>query len=170
MKVSEIYGKRVESTNGKRGYVISVNAGAKRIECLICADEDENEFAVDIKNIVSIGSKIIYEDREGAIKASKPIRLGSAGFDESGKYLGNLEEYLFEGATLLRAKIGKKNYPAEELVCGDAVIVKKLKRLKGNVMKEGKIIIKSGTYLSDEVLNDAKEQGEYVQTKMKSIQ
>lgn len=169
MKISEIYGKTVESTTGKKGYVITVKANGDKLECLICADENENEFTVDINNVVKFGERIIFNDRESAIKSAVPVRLGRASFDESGKYLGNLEEYLFEGATLLRAKIGKKNYPAEELVCGDAVIVKKLKRLKGNVMKEGKIIIKSGTYLSDEVLNDAKEQGEYVQTKMKSI-
>lgn len=169
MKVSEIYGKRVESTNGKRGYVISVNAGAKRIECLICADEDENEFAVDIKNIVSIGSKIIYEDREGAIKASKPIRLGSAGFDESGKYLGKLVEYTFTKSKLLRAKIGRKNYPAEGVLTGDIVIVKKLKTLKSDVIKDGKVIIKRGTPLTEEVIAIAEQQGEYVQTNLKAL-
>lgn len=169
MKISEIYGKRVESTTGKRGYVIAVKANGNKLECLICADENENEFTVDINNVLKFGEAIIFNDRESAIKSALPLRLGRASFDESGKYLGNLEEYLFEGNTLLKAKIGKKNYPAEELVCGDAVIVKKLKRLKGNVLKGGKIIIKSGTYLTDEVLNSAKLQGEYVQATMKSI-
>lgn len=169
MKISEIYGKTVESTTGKRGYVITVKANGEKLECLICADENENEFTVDINNIIKFGDRIIFNDRESAMKSAVPVRLGRASFDECGKYLGNLEEYLFEGNTLLKAKIGRKNYPAEELICGDAVIVRKLKRLKGDVVKEGKIIIKSGTYLSDEVLNDAKEQGEYVQAKMKSI-
>ena len=169
MKISEIYGKRVESTTGKNGYVITVKANGKRLECLICADENESEFTVDINNVVKFGETIIFNDRESAIKSAVPLRLGRASFDEGGKYLGNLEEYLFEGNTLLKAKIGKKNYPAEELVCGDAVIVKKYKRLKGNVSKEGKIIIKSGTYLTDKVLDNATLHGEYVQAKMKSI-
>lgn len=170
MKISEIYGKTVKSTAGKRGYVITALANGEKLECLICADENENEFTVDINNVIKFGDTIIFNDRESAIKAALPIRLGRASFDEYGKYLGNLEEYLFDGNKLLKAKIGKKNYPAEELVCGDAVIVKKLKRLKGDVVKKGKIIIKSGTYLSDEVLNDATAQGEYVQAQMKSIQ
>ena len=73
MKVSDLYGKKIESTAGKKGYIISVNANAGRLECLICADEDENEFAVDINSIVSVeNNKIIYEDRESAIKAAKP--------------------------------------------------------------------------------------------------
>ena len=169
MKISEIYGKTVESTAGKRGYVITVKANGDRLECLVCADEDENEFTVDVNNIVKYGETIIFNDRESAIKSAIPIQLGRASFDECGKYLGNLNEYSFEGNTLLKAKIGKKNYPAGELICGDAVIVKKLKKLKSAVIKEGKIIIKSGTYLTDKVLNEAKEQGEYVQTTMKSI-
>lgn len=169
MKISEIYGKPVESTAGKRGYVITIKANGNKLECIVCADEDENEFTVDINNIVKFGDTIIFNDRESAIKSATPIRLGKAGFDEYGKYLGNLNEYLFEGNTLLKAKIGKKNYPAGELICQDAVIVKKIKKLKSAVIKEGKIIIKSGTYLTDKVLNDAKEQGEYIQTTMKSI-
>lgn len=170
MKISELYGKTVESTAGKRGYVLSVKASGNRLECLICADEEENEFTVDINSVLKFGNIIVFEDRESAIKSSKPLRLGRASFDESGNYLGNLDEYLFNGKTLLKAKIGKKNYPAAELVCGDAVIVKKIKRLKGDVVKDGKVIIKSGTCLTDEVLSDALNQGEYVQTKMKSIQ
>ncbi|MCH5142885.1 MAG: hypothetical protein J1G07_04160 [Clostridiales bacterium] len=169
MKISEIYGKRVESTAGKRGYVIAIKANGKKLECLICADENEDEFTVDINNVINFGDVIIFNDRESAIKSALPLRLGRASFDECGKYLGNLEEYLFEGNTLLKAKIGKKNYPAEGLVCGDAVIVKKIKRLKGDVLKSGKIIIKSGTYLTDEVMDSATLQGEYVQTTMKSI-
>jgi len=111
MKVSMFYGKPVESTAGKKGYVISVNANAGRLECLVCADEDEKEFFVDLKNVISIDGKIVYEDRDSAFKASKPVRLGRAGFDENGKYLGNLEDYVFSGNKLLKAKIGKKKLP-----------------------------------------------------------
>lgn len=170
MKISELYGKTVRSTAGKRGYVIAVKANGNKLECLVCADENENEFTVDINNVIKFGDTVIFNDRESAMKSATSVRLGRASYDESGKYLGNLEEYHFEGNTLLKAKIGKKNYSAEELTCGDAVIVKKLKRLKGAVIKEGKIIIKKGAYLTGEVLNEAKQQGEYIQTRMKSIQ
>lgn len=170
MNVSEFYGKKVESTAGKKGYVISVNAYAGKLECLICADEDENEFAVDVKNIVTLENNlIVYEDRESAIKASKPLRLGCAGFDEKGVYLGNLEEYTFSKNKLLKAKIGKKTYPAEGVLLGDVAIVKRIKRVKADVIKNGKVIIKKGTPLTNEVLADAESQGEYIQTSLKSI-
>lgn len=170
MNVSEFYGKKVESTAGKKGYVISVNAYEGKLECLICADEDENEFAVDVKNIVTLENNlIVYEDRESAIKASKPLRLGCAGFDEKGVYLGNLEEYTFSKNKLLKAKIGKKTYPAEGVLLGDVAIVKRIKRVKADVIKNGKVIIKKGTPLTNEVLADAESQGEYIQTSLKSI-
>ena len=40
MVISELYGKRGESTAGKKGYIISVTGGAGRVEFLTCADED----------------------------------------------------------------------------------------------------------------------------------
>ena len=169
MKISEFYGKKVESTAGKRGYVISVNARAGKVECLVCADEDENEFAVDINYIKSIGDKIIYEDRESAIKASKPLRLGCAGFDEQGNFLGKLEDCTFSKNKLLKAKIGKKNYPAEGLQLGDIAIVKAIKTVKADVVSGGKIIIKKGTPLTAQVLDTAQTAGEYVQTSLKSL-
>lgn len=169
MKISEIYGKKVESTSGKTGYVVSCNGAAGKLVCLLCADEDENEFYIDVKNIVSIGSKIIFEDRETAIKASKPIRLGRAGFNENGKYLGNLNDIDLKGAKIQRAKIGKKNYPAEKLFMDDVIIIPAVKRLKSDVVKDGKVIIKKGTEVNSEVLASAEQNGEYVQTNLKSI-
>lgn len=169
MNISELYGKKVKSTVGKTGYVVSVKATAGRLECLVCADEDENEFAVDVRNIISVDDKIVYEDRESAIKAAKPIRLGCAGYDENGKYIGDLTEYTFSGNKLLKAKIGKKNYPSAGLTLGDVIIVKKTKKLKSDVVKDGKVIIKKGTHVTDEVLSAAEAQGEYIQTNLKSI-
>ncbi|MBD5632255.1 MAG: hypothetical protein HDP34_03385 [Clostridia bacterium] len=170
MKVSDFYGKKVVSTAGKRGYVVSVNASAEKVECLICADSDENEFMVDVNNVVRIGdTKIIYDDRETAMRQAKPVRLGSLCFDESGNYLGTLCDYLFNNRGLQKAKIGKKNYPAERVISGDVIIVKDIKTVKSDVLKDGKILIKKGTPVTEEVLKTAESEGEYVQLTMKSI-
>ena len=169
MNVSVLFGKKVVSTSGKSGYILSVNGGHGRVECLVCADEDENEFIIDIKNVLSFGEKVVFEDRESAIKSACPLALGRAGFDEKGKYLGEVCEYTFNGNKLLRAKIGKKNYSASDVVCGDAVIVKQKKRLKQDVIKDGKVIFKKGTPITEEVLASAERQGEYVQTNLKSL-
>lgn len=169
MNISELYGKKTESTDGRKGYVISVNANDKKLECFVCADAEENEFIIDVKDIISLGDKIIYEDRETAIKGARPIRLGRAGYDERGNFLGNLEDFSFNGKNLLKAKIGKKNYPAEGIVCGDVVIVKTARKLKYDVVKDGKIIIKKGTPVTEEMFETAEKQGEYFQAKMKTL-
>ena len=169
MNVSMLYGKKVLSTEGRKGYVISVNAAAGKIECLTCADEDENEFFVDMKNVLKIGDTILFEDRERAIKAAKPIRLGRASYDDGGIYLGNLEDMSYSGKRILRVKIGKKSYSPTELIYGDVVIAKKTKRLKSDVVKDGVVIIKKGTPVTGEVLKKAEKAGELIQTNLKSI-
>ncbi len=97
------------------------------------------------------------------------MRLGCAGFDEKGNYLGILEEFTYSKNKLLKAKIGKKTYPAEGLLAGDVIIVKRVKRVNADVVKDGKVIIKKGTPLTNEVLASAEANGEYIQTNLKSI-
>ncbi len=169
MNISLFYGKKVESTEGKTGYVISVKAISGQLICLLCADEDENEFTIDVKNIIKIDHKIIFEDRESAIKNAKTVRLGCAGFDEEGNYLGNVEEFSFKGTKLLKAKIGKKSFSAENLIYGDVILVKRTKKLKFDVTKDGKVLFKKGTVITPKILKMAEENGEYVQTNLKSF-
>ncbi len=169
MNVSKLFGKKTESTSGKKGYVISVNGGNGKVECLVCADEDENEFIVDMKDVVMFGEKIIYQDRTDAFKNARPLLIGRSCFDDRGNYLGEVEDYAFKGNKLLSAKIGKKNYPADELICGDVVIISKKKRLSDDVLKDGKIIFKKGDEVTEELLLKAEQQGEYIQTSLKSL-
>ena len=169
MKLSEIYGKKVLSTTGKEGYVLSVNAAGEKLTCFVCADMREREFTVEFKNIVKFGEKIIYTEGENCEAMGTPLRLGRACFNERGNYLGNLQDFTFFGDKLKTAKIGKKNYPAEGLILSDAVIVGDIRRLKSDVVKDGKTLFKKGTYVTEEVLNEAAVAGEYVQTTLKSI-
>lgn len=169
MNISELYGKKIVSTTGKKGYIVSVNAGESAIEGLICADENEDEFAVDVKNIVKYGNEIVYEDRETAIKKAKPLRLGRVSYTVEGKYLGLVEEFILKGNKIISVKIGAKKYPVQSVVFGDAAIVKGVKKLKSDVVKDGKVIIKKGTPVTDEVMTRAAQNGEYVQTSLKSI-
>ncbi|MDE6598281.1 MAG: hypothetical protein K2K60_06550 [Clostridia bacterium] len=170
MKVSLFYGMKVESSSGKRGYVISVNVNGGRLECLVCADEDENEFSVDVKNIISVKESIKFEDRESAIKASTPLRLGKPVYDNDGMYMGTLTDFSVEKNVLSAAFVGRKKFSADDLVCGDAVIVKsKARVLKSDVKKDGRVILKRGTPLTPEVLQKAQQEGEYVQTNLKTL-
>ncbi len=168
MKLSEIYGKRVLSTAGKEGYVLSVNASDGKLVSLVCADEREREFTVDFKNVLKTGEKIIFNE-SGEESVGVPIRLGKACFDENGGYLGNLQDFTFFGDRLKTAKIGKKNYPADILIAGDVIIVKRVSTLKGDVVKNGETLFKKGTFVTDDVLNEAAAAGEYVQTRLKTL-
>jgi len=51
----------------------------------------------------------------------------------------------------------------------DVIIIPAVKRLKSDVVKDGKVIIKKGTEINSEVLASAEQNGEYVQTNLKSI-
>ena len=169
MNISQFYGKKIVSTSGKKGYIISVYASANKIEYLLCADADEKEFKVDIASLISVGNEVVFEDRETAMKEAKPVRLGRVGFNEAGKLLGVVEDYIFKAEKLTFVKIGNKKYPADSITVGDAVIVKGVKKVKSDVFKDGKVIIKKGTPLTGDVLNRAAESGEYIQTNLKSL-
>lgn len=168
MKLSQIYGKTVLGTNGKQGYVISVNADGQSLY-FVCADDNEREFIVNMENVITLGSKIIYDGKECEKTDAAPVRLGRAGFDMRGKYLGNLEDYTLAGGKLKTARIGKKNYPADGIISGDVIIVKDIRRLKSDVVKNGKTLFKKGDFVTQEMLAEAAAEGEYVQTTLKSI-
>ena len=80
-----------------------------------------------------------------------------------------MEEITFKGDKLLKAKIGAKTYSAETLTYGDVIIVKKVKKLKYDVVKDGKVLFGKGTAVTREVLTEAELAGEYVQTNLKTI-
>ncbi|MCM1532674.1 MAG: hypothetical protein NC114_10455 [Ruminococcus flavefaciens] len=170
MKISILYGMPVQSTAGKTGYVISVNESLGKIQCLVCADENENEFAIDVKNIISVNDKVTFEDRESVIKHSTPVRLGKPVYSGEGKFLGHLTDLNVESNEVVSAQVGKKKFSAGNFVCGDAVIVKKFERvLKSDVKKDGRVILRRGTSLTPEVLEKAQEEGEYIQANLKSF-
>lgn len=168
MKISQFLGKRIIGENGKDGYVLSVNTNGESLY-FVCADSEEREFAVDMQNVTGFGDSILYNGAESDKKAFTPVRLGKAAFDMRGNYLGNLEDFTLSGGKLKSAKIGKKNYPVEGLIFGDVIIVKDLRRLKSDVVKDGSILFKKGAYITDEVLVEAVAAGEYVQTTLKSL-
>ena len=167
MKVSEFFGKRILGTNGRDGYVVSVNGDGQNV-LLVCADGNEREFCVDFKNILSVGDKLIYDGTEVEICA-KPLRLGRACFDMQANYLGNLSDFTLSGGRLKTARIGKKNYPADGIILGDVILVKDMRRLKADVKKDGRTLFKKGSFVTDEVLSEAAAEGEYVQTTLKSL-
>lgn len=169
MNISQIFGKKVVGTSGRKGYVISVNASGDRVESFICADEAEEEFIIDCTNIKSYGNEIVFEDRQRALNTAKPVKLGRAAFDRRGKFLGFVEDVVLKGNKITSVKIGDKKYPAANIIFGDAAIVEEVKKLKSDVIKDGKVLIKKGTPVTREILQKAYENGAYIEVNLKSI-
>lgn len=169
MKVSVYYGKETLSTGGKKGYIISVNAEDKKIVSFTCADENEKRFLISAGSVKSVKEKLVYAEGEKAA-AGAPLRLGAPVYDCEGNFLGKLTDVTAEKNKILFAHSGTKKYAADDIVLGDAVIVKSSARiLKSDVKKNGKIILKKGTPLSDESLKKAQKAGEYIQANLKTI-
>lgn len=169
MKLSGIFGKKILNNAGKEGYVLSAGLCGGTLY-LLCADDNEREFCVRWDSVLDFGGDgIVYDGREESLKKVYALRLGLPCYDFNGTFLGNLEDCTVTGGKLKSAKAGKKTYPAGGLVWGDAVLVKELRRLNCDVVKDGKKIFKKGEYVTDELLGEAVAAGEYVQTTLKSL-
>ena len=95
MKLSEIYGKEVESKDGQvHGWVRGILAKNGAPQFLQCFDDDEREFDIDVKNIICTGEKIVFEDRPAIKKQSTNMRLGVPAYSEYGNFLGYLAEII----------------------------------------------------------------------------
>lgn len=170
MKISQVFGKIVESSSGRSGYVISVNACGNNITGLTCADRDELEFDIPVKYIKSIKNTITYSYGGRRGEDEKSVTLGKPVFDCEGNFIGKLSDITFDKFKITHIYVGNKKFSADDVICGDAVIIKNsIRFLKSDVVKNGKIIFKRGTPLTEDVAEKAQLVGEYVQTNLKTI-
>ena len=170
MKISLLFGKRVESASGRGGYIMRVNGIGNEITSFTCADEDEQEFDIPVKNIKSIKNTVTYSYAGKHGGSERSITLGKPVFDCEGNYIGRLTDIVTEKYEITSVFVGNKKFSADDIIYGDAVIVKSNVRfLKSDVKKNGKIIFRKGTPVTDEVAEKAQLVGEYVQTNLKTI-
>ena len=170
MKISLLFGKKVESNTGKPGYILRINAVDNEIIGFTCADGDEREFDIPVRNIKSIKNTVTYSfegKREGNAKS---LTLGKSVYDCEGNFIGNLCEIVTEKYKIISFVVGNKKFSADDVICGDVIIIKNsVKFLKSDVKKKGKIIFRKGTPITDEIALKAQKAGEYVQTNLKSM-
>ena len=170
MKISLLFGKRVVSASGRSGYVIRVNAIGNAVTSFTCADNDEMEFDVPVKNIKSVKNCVTYSYAGKHGGDEKSIVLGRPVFDSEGNFIGKLTDIIIEKYVITYVYVGNKKFSADDVICGDAVIVKSSVRfLKSDVKKNGKIIFHRGTPVTEEIVQKAQLVGEYVQTNLKTI-
>ena len=170
MKISLLFGKKAESILGKSGYVLRVNAIGNDIAGFTCADGDEREFFIPVRNIKSIKNTVSYTDAGKPEGDLTSLTLGKPVYDCEGNFIGNLSEIVTEKYRIISFVVGNKKFSADDIICGDAVIIKNsVKILKSDVKKKGRIIFRKGTPVTDEIEKKARLVGEYVQTNLKAI-
>lgn len=169
MRLSKLIGAKIG--NGKKsGYVICVNENYDKELSLTCADENEEEFSVPVKNIRAVKDGFSYSKEDEADAFAKAVNLGRPVFDCEGNFIGKLSDVIIEKNKISAIIAGNRKFGAADVISGDAVLIKNsVVLLKSDVKKNGKIIIRKGTPLTDEVTKKAQKSGEYVQTKLKSI-
>jgi hypothetical protein len=124
MNLTWLIGRPVECCNSdKSGYVLAACVLQDRVEFLLCADEHEKEFKIDVKDILSWGERIVYEDRARIEKEAKPVELGKQCFDITGNFLGILKDYTIDDGKLQTAHIGNLSLSPEALTVGDVVLI-----------------------------------------------
>ncbi len=169
MKLSDIYGREVLGSDGKkRGWVRGILGKGGTPQFLQCFDEDDREFDIDVNDVEKFGEKIIFSDRAHLKSQCSRLRLGLPAYSAAGRFLGNLND-IVSNRRGVHYIIGKKRYGAENICVGDAVIVSEPRTLKDDVLSEGTVIIKKGAPLTADALKKAEEAGEYFQAQMKTI-
>jgi hypothetical protein len=124
MKISNLYGIKVESFNKKKnGYVLNIATSDNKITYLICIDDNEREFLIQPTNIISMGDKIVFDKVSTKQPCKNKLQLGKSCFTQSGKFLGKLTDYECANFNLKFAIIGNKKFATTRLTFGDIIIV-----------------------------------------------
>lgn len=125
MKVSQLYGKRIESADKKtHGVILGVSCAENVIEGYICFDEQENEFFASAVGARNLKDKVTFKKLGKENKCSYRLRLGLPVYSQSGKLLGSLSDCTVKGGKLTAIFCKNKKYPISRLNISDAVIVK----------------------------------------------
>ena len=170
MRLSKLLAAEIENPNKKRGYVFGGNLNGDGDIILNCADENEDEFCVLLKNVRTVKDKLTFTKECDADEFSSPVRLGKPVFDCEGNFIGRLSDVVIEKNAVSAIIAGNRKFNYRDVVLSDAVLIKNsIAFIKSDVKKNGKIIIKKGTPLTEEVSEKAQKNGEYVQTKLKSL-
>jgi hypothetical protein len=125
MKISELYGKRVESEDKlTNGFIMGVRHDGGKIRFLHCFDNDDKEFFIDVSDLTQRDGQLIFKKTARVEKSCLSIRLGSPIYSDKGKFLGRLTDAECTNFTIKSAFADNKKYPAKRVIFGDAIIVK----------------------------------------------
>lgn len=123
MTLNELYRMKVERMDGRRsGYVLRALAEGTDIRTLVCADEDEREFAIDTDKIINSDGRIVYERECPKPSRRNTLRAGTACFDERGKFLGMINDYNLNRFRVVSANVSGRKLPFDRLHVKDVAV------------------------------------------------
>ena len=143
MEFSKLIGKRILSTDGEAvGYALKayLSQDLTALECLWCADDEENEFALLASSIQKIGDAIIAVNEKTSAPVGIPCPVGKAVFDEQGNLLG-VASALTSGANgtlTVVGPCGEKEFSVKRICAGDTVMIRS-KRDMGSKKEQKRI-------------------------------
>ncbi|MGN0824194.1 MAG: hypothetical protein ACI4MB_03910 [Candidatus Coproplasma sp.] len=124
MKISKLYGKKIQSEDKKiQGVIMAISCNKNVIEGYICFDEDEKEFFAKAVGTKFLKDKVVFNELGYEGKNSFRLRLGVPAFTKEGKHLGFITECSVMGGKLSAVFIKNKKYSAGQISVLDAVIV-----------------------------------------------
>ena len=91
MLISSLVGKTVLSRSGERfGYVLALRPtrDMKKLSCLVCADEDEEEFFLPARAVLSVEDAVIAGRQRTNAPTGIPSPIGSPVYTHTGEQLG----------------------------------------------------------------------------------
>lgn len=95
MLISSLVGKTVLSRSGERfGYVLALRPtrDMKKLSCLVCADEDEEEFFLPARAVLSVEDAVIAGWQRTNAPTGIPSPIGSPVYTHTGEQLGTITD------------------------------------------------------------------------------
>lgn len=95
MLISSLVGKTVLSRSGERfGYVLALRPtrDMKKLSCLVCADEDEEEFFLPARAVLSVEDAVIAGRQRTNAPTGIPSPIGSPVYTHTGEQLGTITD------------------------------------------------------------------------------
>ena len=124
MKISKLYGRRIEGGDGRAdGTILGVDFDGTKICGILAADDEQREFYVAADDLV-LKRNASYKMATKKPASFNGLKLGRAAYSEDGIFLGYLEDITTDNLTLSKAKIGAKSYAFDSLIMGDVIIVR----------------------------------------------
>ena len=128
MRFSSWIGKDVLSRSGERlGYVVALRLtrDMKKLSCLVCADEEEAEFYLPARAVLSAEDAVIAGRQRFEMPTGQPCPVGRSVYLHTGEFFGVIADVDTgeEPALAVWTEDGERSVPAACAAMGETVIV-----------------------------------------------